>query len=517
MPKAKQLSVSVENRPGTLAHVAKVLGDAKVNILAFLTTTSNTEGAVHVVVDHVEKARGALDREKLPFTEADVLHLELPNKAGALASFGQIGQKQRGFSVGERTYGYRSVAVGATRLDKKGRLRPEGYKMEIDPRETAMVLRIFRAYADGLSVIRIVRLLNEENVPGRIRSRKGWSPATVSRMLDNEKYIGRWVWNKTEQRRDPRTGRRRCFPKPASEWVIQEDESLRIVPQELWEQVRSRRKEVRRSWPGGIGQRGFSAQQGGRERCFPTHLLSGAMVCGKCGATIAEVSGKGGGYYGCIGATKGACDNKLLVRRSLVEKIILDMVQEQLTDPQHIEYVLRRVAAEVGKLYTHVPESIRLKETELTAEQRRLANFVDFIGEGRGSRTLAQALFDSERKVGALKEELESLHRCRGKVFQVPPIEWIQERLTKLKEILERNSDRSGPLLRKLLGPLRLEPKCGGDTDRPFYKATTSLNTLALLDPLMESEGRDGGSNSLQWWTRGDSNPRPPRCERGKI
>jgi Recombinase zinc beta ribbon domain len=65
------------------------------------------------------------------------------------------------------------------------------------------------------------------------------------------------------------------------------------------------------------GQRGFSAQQGSREKYFPTHLLSGAMVCGKCGATIAQVSGKGGGYYGCIGATKGACDNKLLVRRSL--------------------------------------------------------------------------------------------------------------------------------------------------------------------------------------------------------
>ncbi|HEX8837627.1 MAG TPA: recombinase family protein [Candidatus Acidoferrum sp.] len=432
---------------------------------------------------------------------------------------GQIGQKQRGFSVGEHTYGYRSVAVGATRLDKKGRLRPEGYKMEIDPREAAMVLRIFRAYVEGLSVIRIVRLLNEEGVPGRIRSRKGWSPATVSRMLDNEKYIGRWVWNKTERRRDPRTGRRRCFPKPASEWVIQEDESLRIVPQELWEQARSRRKEVRRSWPGGIGQRGFSAQQGSREKCFPTHLLSGAMVCGKCGATMAQVSGKGGGYYGCIGATKGACDNKLLVRRSLVEKIILDTVQERLSDPQHIEYVLRRVEAEVGKLYTHVPESMHLKETELTAEERRLANFVDFIGEGRGSRTLAQALLESERKVEALKEELESLHRCRGKVFQVPPLAWIQDRLTKLKDILERNSERSGLLLRKLLGPLRLEPTCAADNERPFYKAATSLNTLALLDPLTEGEGEEGegGSNSLRWWTRGDSNRRPPRCERGTI
>jgi hypothetical protein len=47
--------------------------------------------------------------------------------------------------------------------------------------------------------------------------------------------------------------------------------------------------------------------------------------------------------------------------------------------------------------------------------------------------------------------------------------------------------------------------------------ATTSLNTLALLDPLTEGEGGERGSNSLQWWTRGDSNPRPPRCERGAL
>jgi site-specific DNA recombinase len=127
--------------------------------------------------------------------------------------------------------------------------------MEIDPREAAVVLRIFRIYSEGLSVIRIVRLLNEESVPGRFRSSKGWSPATVSRMLDNEKYIGRWVWNKIERRRDPRTGQRRCFPKAAPEWVIHENESLRIVPPDLWEQVRARRKEVRRSRPGGVGQR----------------------------------------------------------------------------------------------------------------------------------------------------------------------------------------------------------------------------------------------------------------------
>ena len=47
---------------------------------------------------------------------------------------GQSGQKQRGFIAGEATFGYRSVPVGEMRLDKKGRPRPDGYKMTIEPR-----------------------------------------------------------------------------------------------------------------------------------------------------------------------------------------------------------------------------------------------------------------------------------------------------------------------------------------------------------------------------------------------
>jgi hypothetical protein len=70
MPKAKQLRVPCENRPGTLAHIAKVLGDAKVNILSCLGTTSGTEVSVQVVVDNVNKAKEALDGAGLSFTEA---------------------------------------------------------------------------------------------------------------------------------------------------------------------------------------------------------------------------------------------------------------------------------------------------------------------------------------------------------------------------------------------------------------------------------------------------------------
>ena len=427
---------------------------------------------------------------------------------------GQRGQKERGFFVGEKTFGYRSVAVGEIRMDKKGRPRPEGYAMEIEPAQAAVILRIFTSYADGLPLTKIVKTLNEENVPGAIRAAKGWSPATISRILDNEKYAGRWAWNKTESRRDPRTGRRRRFEKPESEWMVREDEELRIVSPELWEKVRERRKAMHRTWPGGDGKRGFSAEQGSRQAHFPTHLLAGAMTCGSCGATIAQVSGKNGGYYGCLAATKGACDNKILVRRTLAEKVILETVKDELADPEVIAYVLQRVEQEVAKLRSDLPDTLKLKEAELSAEQRRLANFVDFIGEGRGSHALANALVETERRVETLTDEVSGLRQSREKVFQAPPIEWIKDRIDHLQDVLSNRTARSAQTLRQLLGPIRLD-LITPDIGRPFYQAVTTIDTLALIEPA--SSGAEAGSNSLRKWRRGELNPRPRSRKRWRL
>jgi hypothetical protein len=73
MAKVKQLTVPCKNRPGEIARVAKVLGEAKVNIMSCLTTTSGDKGAMHLVVDNVNKAKKALDAADLSCTEADAL------------------------------------------------------------------------------------------------------------------------------------------------------------------------------------------------------------------------------------------------------------------------------------------------------------------------------------------------------------------------------------------------------------------------------------------------------------
>ena len=56
-------------------------------------------------------------------------------------------------------------------------------------------------------------------------------------------------------------------------------------------------------------------------------------------------------------------------------------------------------------------------------EERRLANFIDFIGEGRRSSALGKALEQTERKVNDLHLDLEGSCLTRKNTFQTPPIE----------------------------------------------------------------------------------------------
>ena len=86
MLKVKQLTVSLENQPGRLAAVARVLADAKVNLEAVLGSTG-AQGSVQLVVDNVAKAKKALSAAQFIYTEGTLEHVELPNKAGALADF----------------------------------------------------------------------------------------------------------------------------------------------------------------------------------------------------------------------------------------------------------------------------------------------------------------------------------------------------------------------------------------------------------------------------------------------
>lgn len=87
MPKTKQFTITLENRPGALAEVARTLGSAKVNILALLGTAQGSSGAAELIVDDSRRAKKALDEAKVTYVETAAEEHELPNKPGALAEY----------------------------------------------------------------------------------------------------------------------------------------------------------------------------------------------------------------------------------------------------------------------------------------------------------------------------------------------------------------------------------------------------------------------------------------------
>jgi hypothetical protein len=128
MARTTQFTVSHENLPGMLAHIAKVLGDAQVNILAFVTTASGREGLTHLIVDRSDTAKKAFARAGLGYTEAEVLQLELPNTPGALGKFARKLAEEDinitlGYATSEKGSEKTRVVLAVSDLDKAAIIR----------------------------------------------------------------------------------------------------------------------------------------------------------------------------------------------------------------------------------------------------------------------------------------------------------------------------------------------------------------------------------------------------------
>ena len=171
---------------------------------------------------------------------------------------GQMGQVMRGFMMAGTSYGYESVPVGDPKPDKKGRLRADGYTQRIVPEEARVIQKIYKDFADSLSLNGIVRKLNEEKVPSRKQLRGGWNISTVSRILKNEKYKGTYIWNRTKTIKDPMTGKTKQIPRPQKEWVVREVPELKIIKKELWEKVQNRLETLKNVHP---VRKGFGKQK----------------------------------------------------------------------------------------------------------------------------------------------------------------------------------------------------------------------------------------------------------------
>jgi len=89
MPIAKEFTVLMDDRPGTLGRICRALADRNLNVLATQSFSIGGKSVTRFVFDDAAKAKSALDSERLNYTEADVAQVKLAHRPGELARAAQ--------------------------------------------------------------------------------------------------------------------------------------------------------------------------------------------------------------------------------------------------------------------------------------------------------------------------------------------------------------------------------------------------------------------------------------------
>lgn len=113
MPKAKQISAWIEDRPGMLGKVADALGANGVSIRAFMAAVMDGRGFVRVVVDRPAAALRIFRTHGWETTQDDVLEVTVPDRPGAL---GEVAERLGAAGVNV-SYAYVGTAGSARKVN----------------------------------------------------------------------------------------------------------------------------------------------------------------------------------------------------------------------------------------------------------------------------------------------------------------------------------------------------------------------------------------------------------------
>lgn len=218
-------------------------------------------------------------------------------------------------------------------------------------------------------------------------------------------YRGQVIWNRVRWVRSAANShKRRRVENPRSEWIVREEERLRIVPQELWERVRARRLE-RSHDVGERVSRGLSRLSANHMGRSPRYLLSGLLKCSQCGASYQLNGAK---HYACSGHLTGGpncCANNARLHRDKAEAGVLEGIRRIFLDPSVLEEGQRRARALIKSRAPKPSPDARPARARSLKEE--IANLADAIAQGmlRSSPAIAAKLRAAEEELARLEAQ----------------------------------------------------------------------------------------------------------------
>ncbi len=185
-------------------------------------------------------------------------------------------------------YRYQQGEVQVNHKRFLGYTKDENKQLVIDPEGAEVVKRIYREYLEGASLLQIARGLEADGILTAAGKAK-WRPETLKKILQNEKYIGDALLQKTytvdflSKKRVKNNG---IVPQ-----YYVENSHEPIIPRDLFMQVQE--EMVRRA--------NLRGGKGGKKRVYSSkYALSSIVYCGHCGDIYRRVHWNNRGYKSIV-------------------------------------------------------------------------------------------------------------------------------------------------------------------------------------------------------------------------
>lgn len=157
-----------------------------------------------------------------------------------------------------------------------GYTKNENGDLVIVPEEAEIVRRIFRLFLEGSSYVQIAKILESEGIL-TVTGKKEWCPSVIDQMLENEKYMGDALLQKTYTV-DFLTKKRVKNQGIVQQYYIQDNHEA-IIPKELFYRVQEE-KARRASLCKSAATRRAKKEQ---SKYSSKYSLSDIMICKECG------------------------------------------------------------------------------------------------------------------------------------------------------------------------------------------------------------------------------------------
>ena len=84
--KVEQISIFLENKPGSLENVTRILRDANINIRTLSLADTTDFGILRLIVNDIDTALNVLKENGLRVSRTNVVAVEVPDRPGGLHS-----------------------------------------------------------------------------------------------------------------------------------------------------------------------------------------------------------------------------------------------------------------------------------------------------------------------------------------------------------------------------------------------------------------------------------------------